>query len=242
MRAFTGINKDGNDNTCGNIALNKTAKENINIFMPDIVTNTNVNQMFNTCAVHGGVHRTWSKLISTNKLALNNLELDKTGVSGFTRTDYFKSGEGMQASIFSSGLDANNPTVESITVNQGGTINQYGRDNQVNQFYNFNNSSAITSNTKTINIQNFESEDKVNLHLNSRDSTGKVLSHSVYRTNGNTILRKVCTIDSDCIAFYTSTPEHVGIVINGPGSSSVTSQELDKAKTNSSTVITFRNN
>ena len=173
MQAFTGINYKGEPNTCGNANLNKTAKENITIFMPEVTT---------ICGVHGGVHFTWSNLISNKKLAINNLEINKVGVTNFQRKDYFQNNEQMQATIFATGSDPNYEIPDNIMYFNSSTnqFEQEGRTNDINQFNNLNNFSALTSNKQTIVVKGFEGGDKVSL-MEENTLSSSSSNKSIYR-------------------------------------------------------------
>jgi hypothetical protein len=243
MRAFTGLRNDGTTNTSGNMALNKTAKENITILTSDM-------SYASPTDIHGAVHQTWSKLISSNKLSINNLELYGSGVSTNYQRSYNKDETGMHATIYASGTNSTNATPENITYTQNNfgvteTV-QKGRNGTTqnpisNIFTSTNNDAPMTQNQTEIKIDSFETNDKISLNKETKPF-GITSAISDYQVVGNTITRTVCgpTCNGTLI-----TPNYVAVRISG--GNGVTPDSLDKALNGTAqqkldSLIQLRNN
>ena len=125
----------------------------------------------------------------------------------------------MQATIFATSSDPNFEIPDNImyfnpTTNR---FEQQGRTNDVNQFSNLNNLSALTANRQEITVLNFEAGDKLNLALmDNTTSTDSVKSE--YRTlsvNSEVVVLRTVKQCPYSICVLTLTSEHSSVKIRG---------------------------
>jgi hypothetical protein len=233
--AYTGVSNNGSDNACGNSWLNTTADYNVNMYAFEIFDVTPVTG----CHIHGGVHKVWSKLINDKSMANSPFDLNNQNLSQFQRTTYFSENEKgynqttnqfdtpkTQASIIVPGNSEDSATANAYTKQENGILNQYGNTGQVNQFSNYPHSSDTTNNQKTINIQNFEAGDKINLEKGNNPIDGK---YSDYLVVGSSIKRTVKTCSTGiCVTII---PYHDTLILatGGSGNGGVVPDSLTKA-------------
>ena len=147
-----------------------------------------------------------------------------------------------------------------MTIQQQNQLNQYGQTNTPNEFANLQNYATATWQQKTMNIQNFENDDKISLYQNQSGLFNSgIVNHSDYTVdnsnlNNPKIYRKVCQVNSQGSAqsptsntyckensSLTSTviTNHVSISVSGGGNlfNGRTVNDLIQ-----SGIITLRNN
>jgi hypothetical protein len=180
MRAFTGVRKDGKTNFCGNMNLNKTAKENILIQFPDMD--------FGICNIHGGVHKSWTKMLADDNFIGNyvmqdqNIDIYATGIASYTKKTFVNNDEqdGFNAIIYSKGSNEENTKPQTITSWDGTKYQVSGRTTE-NEFYGFDYNSQGYISGSTTNIQDFQGNDKLSLQKNATEQIDSGLG------NGTTV-------------------------------------------------------
>jgi hypothetical protein len=242
MRAFTGVRKDGTPNTCGNINLNKTAKENILIQFPDM--------SFGACNIHGGVHKSWTKMMADDNFIGNyvmqdtNLNLYAAGIASYTKKTFVNNDEqdGFNALIYSKGTTEDTTKPQAITSWDGGKYQVSGRNGD-NEFYGFNYNAVGYTTGKTSNIQDFQANDKLSLQRNSLETPipGQLpitvtINYEV-KPNGN--------LKSWVDKQYIGTTQTIDdmVTFGGGGSGNINQIEYLKAQNQGDTTyFVFRNN
>jgi hypothetical protein len=236
MRAYLGMRSDGTINTAGSheFGLFKTAKERI--LMYTLVPNAGGGK------IHVGVHQAWANMI-TDSPTKDNTKLDPrislygAGVSNSSSTNVFNTKEDERTHAI---MITNNPQPDAydhqaITTWDGSKFVQSGKTNQENIYANFPNASISTNQQRSIQVQNFESGDKLSLEKTAYYTV------STYVVSGSTISRTV----NDCsnTICTTQVPTHTSITLNGgTGVGNVNQNELNLINSGgTSEYLSYRN-
>ena len=237
--AFTGLDKQGQDNGCGNSDLNQTAYEHVTIFIPDLGSDP----ITSGCAIHGEVHEVWSKLINDKTLDNKLFDIDNQNISTYTPIKVYQNNVNVNTTIYASGNTAKTTTPENTMRIENYQLKQYGKTGQVNLYSNTPNNSALATNQQQINLQGFEEGDKIVLHKQNTD-----YSNSTYNVTGAAsnpkIQRTVECLSNLCFLSGGGRPLHISVDVGGSGvtpQSYLDAQSSDPDKVSKSS-IQLRNN
>ena len=187
IQAFSGIKRikasdNGKVNWCGNVELNRTADQSISMYFTDLDDSNPPAFNLGSCSIHGAVVKAWSKLVSSKKIKLDGES--KIGIEGVGvwNNDWYKAKKfyvddnNFKASITIQGVD----DVQFIQTFDGGTFNQWEKDNEGTTFRDFDSGMNKANSPTTIRIRNFNNPDsRISLENgNSYDVVGNTITRS----------------------------------------------------------------
>ncbi len=214
-RAYTGIRRNGYDNNCGNVDLNRTAKENISLYFPDFSEQLAPLPGVD-CGIHGYVNQAFARLVTDQKITFDGsqkLNLFGKGMNGYLRTKFYKVDDNFQSSLYVKGTN----DIQNLMTYDGFTFNLWGKEGGA-LYANFNHDMTNVKERKKLIIRTFgdsdEGRDRISLESEVNHSwplSGR--SISTYRVEGKKIFRTVYTsVDGST---FVSVPEYEEYEIKG---------------------------